>query len=234
MLTTGDSTELCNRRALHSLLHKTDSWYAFLNTYFLIYLLTYLLTQSLNHSPTYLLFFITSLSIGKNLSLSDLYDVDHELADTLKWTLDTDIGDGTDLDQRFTYEADVFGQRLTKDLKPDGSEMVVNEGNKKEYVRLFALAKMNAEIRQQIRAFRRGFLRVVSKKEIELFSESEMDILIAGEPEIDVSKLQKHCKLRSFEESHNVVKWFWEVVRGFDRKTLAAFLYFSSGEIFII
>ena len=59
----------------------------------------------------------------------------------------------------FTYESvPPFSEKLTvKELLPDGKNQKVNEGNKKEYVKLFCYAKMAKNISQQVSAFLEGF-----------------------------------------------------------------------------
>lgn len=131
----------------------------------------------------------------------------------------------------FTYEVDLLDYRITKELKPNGANIAVDEKNKKEYVKLMASAKMRDEISEQIRYFQLGFYKVIPKHELFMLSENDLNLLIAGEPEINVDELEKHSVIEFFEheKKNQTVIWFWEIVRTFDKKSLAALLYFSSG-----
>ena len=168
---------------------------------------------------------------GKNLTLNDLEDLDPALTKSLKWMLENNV---EALMQDFTYEVDVFESRITKELKPNGANILVDESNKKEYVKLVALAKMRDEIAPQIKYFKHGFYKVIPQKELSLFSENDINLLIAGEPEVNIDDMQKHSTVYGFTggKDNQMVIWFWEIVRTFDSKALAALLYFSSGKIF--
>lgn len=59
-------------------------------------------------------------------------DIDPDYFKNLCWILENDI---TLFDLTFSYEADDFGYVVTKDLIPNGHDIVVTEQNKKEYVK---------------------------------------------------------------------------------------------------
>ena len=53
----------------------------------------------------------------------------------MKWILQNDIS-GV-LDHTFCVESNSFGERLSHELKPNGSNIAVTESNKREYVKLY-------------------------------------------------------------------------------------------------
>ena len=66
---------------------------------------------------------------------------------------------------------------------------------------------------------------------VEIFSPSELEILISGKSEIDVEDLKKHTKLRELNKDDIIVKWFWEIVENMDQDTLANLLFFITGMV---
>lgn len=85
--------------------------------------------------------------LGSTLYVEDLEDIDPETAKSLKWILENEIGDGEDLGLNFTYETERMGIRSTIELIPNGASVVVEESNKKTYVKLLANMKMTNEIK---------------------------------------------------------------------------------------
>ena len=72
---------------------------------------------------------------GIPVSYSDVASIDPEYAKNLQWILDHDISD-LGLDLTFSVETDVFGIMQEVELKPGGSRILVNEGNKVGYKKL--------------------------------------------------------------------------------------------------
>lgn len=75
-------------------------------------------------------FFLKHIT-GTPLSITDLQDVDPELTQSLIWVLENNPDD---LCATFTYEYEEMGEKKVKELVENGSEIYVQESNKKEYV----------------------------------------------------------------------------------------------------
>ena len=56
---------------------------------------------------------------------------DSEYHNSLVWLLENDP---EDLDLRFQVEEEVFGEVVSRDLKPNGEDIPVTNANKKEYI----------------------------------------------------------------------------------------------------
>ena len=166
--------------------------------------------------------------LGKEITISDLEDVDVDLGKNLRWILENDV-EGLDLD--FTHETEVFGERVTLELFEGGSDMIVTEVNKKDYVKKVCEARMTKEIEKPLRAFMKGFRSIIPKNFLTHLSTSELEIIIAGTPQIDLEDIKKHVQYNGYSSSNQIVKWFWEILEGFKHEELAAFLHFVSGEI---
>lgn len=79
-------------------------------------------------------FFARSLykmMIGEELFFEDFSDMDHDCFRNLKWTLDNDV---SDLGAYFAITRDNFGRYEEIELKSNGSNILVTNENKVEYV----------------------------------------------------------------------------------------------------
>lgn len=130
-------------------------------------------------------FFARSLykmMIGEELFFEDLSDMDNDFFRSLRWYLENDV---TDLCQYFAITRDYFGKYQEIELKQGGSNIEVNNGNKEEFVQLFAIDKMYTSVKDQIDAFLGGFHEIVSRDLISVFNAKELELLISGLPNFD-------------------------------------------------
>jgi E3 ubiquitin-protein ligase HUWE1 len=116
--------------------------------------------------------------LGRDVDYKDLESIDPEYYNSLVWMLNNDITDV--IDQVFAVEADDFGQTKIIDLTPNGRDIAVTQENKLDYVKLIAEQKLTKAIQDQIDAFLGGFYEIVPKELIQLFSDSELELLISG------------------------------------------------------
>jgi len=126
---------------------------------------------------------------------------------------------------------DLFGSTITVDLKEGGSNTMVNQDNKKEYVDLYADFLINKTVEQQFLAFQRGFDLVTSESPIHmLFTPRELEMLICGEKEFDFNELENSTEYDGgYSKDTNVVRWFWEAVHSMDLEDKRKLLQFTTG-----
>lgn len=91
------------------------------------------------------------------------------------------------MEETFSVTEDRFGELLTVDLKLGGSEMPVTEENKHEYVDLAVHYRIMGRVKEQFDSFIEGFFEVVPKTLISVFDERELELLIGGMTDIDMS-----------------------------------------------
>jgi len=167
--------------------------------------------------------------IGKETAIADLEDFDADLAKNLQWMLENDV---EDLCATFTYETEVFDDRITQELHEGGFDTDVTEDNKKDYIKRVCEAKMTKEIERPIQAFLKGFQSILPKDCLTHLSSSELELIIAGAPEIDLNDMKKHATYDGgYTQNTEVIKWLWEVLAEFNQDELAAFLFFVSGTL---
>lgn len=142
------------------------------------------------------------------------------------------------------------------ELKPGGRNIRVTEETKHEYVDLVADHILTNAIRPQINSFLEGFNELVPRELISIFNDKELELLISGLPEIDcklvftnktismcyflmshlnsailltVDDLKANTEYTGYTVASNVVQWFWEVVKNFNKEDMARLLQFVTG-----
>lgn len=80
------------------------------------------------------------------------------------------------LGTNFTVEVENFGHKIDVELKPNGSEIFVNEENRQEYVDLYVHYTFVQQCDEKLKAFKRGFYRVCDETLMsELFKPQELE-----------------------------------------------------------
>ncbi|MBZ3877400.1 E3 ubiquitin-protein ligase HACE1, partial [Sciurus carolinensis] len=178
-------------------------------------------------NPDYALF--TQSADGIPVNYQDVASIDPEYAKNLQWILDNDISD-LGLELTFSVETDVFGAMEEVPLKPGGGGILVTQNNKAEYVQLVTELRMTRAIQPQINAFLQGFHMFIPPSLIQLFDEYELELLLSGMPEIDVSDWIKNTEYTSgYEREDPVIQWFWEVVEDITQEERVLLLQFVTG-----
>lgn len=167
------------------------------------------------------------MMLHKKIVLQDLESVDSEMYKSLCWMLENDITDI--IYETFSVEVDHFGEKKTIDLKPNGRDIDVTNENKKEFVELKTEWIISKPIEQQFKAFMDGFNELIPQELVQVFDEKELELLIGGLSEIDVEDWKKHTDYRGYQESDEVIKWFWQVVSEWESDQRARLLQFTTG-----
>ena len=119
------------------------------------------------------------------------------------------------IENTFTVEDDRFGEVVTTDLCPGGTDMAVTEENKKEYVQLITEWRIQRRVEDQFKAFLSGFHELIPQELINVFDENELEVgpfslwcapcieaflatqlLIGGMSDVDVDDWFKHTDYR--------------------------------------
>jgi HECT-domain (ubiquitin-transferase) len=148
----------------------------------------------------------------------------------MKWMLENDF-DGEDLGLYYTYETTILGQLITKELIPDGDNILVTNENRKDYIKKFCEMKLNKEIDAQLEYFIHGFRTIFPQEWIAHFSPSELQLLISGPQIIDFSAMKRTALYKGHRPSDNLIIWLWEILESLSQDQLCQFLYFLSGII---
>ncbi|KAA0722614.1 E3 ubiquitin-protein ligase HECW2 [Triplophysa tibetana] len=160
--------------------------------------------------------------------LSDLEYLDEEFHQSLQWMKDNDIEDMLDL--TFTVNEEVFGQITERELKPGGANIPVSEKNKKEYIERMVKWRIERGVVQQTDSLVRGFYEVVDARLVSVFDARELELVIAGTAEIDLSDWRSNTEYRGgYHDNHLVIRWFWAAVERFNNEQRLRLLQFVTG-----
>ncbi|XP_069043103.1 E3 ubiquitin-protein ligase NEDD4-like isoform X8 [Lepisosteus oculatus] len=167
------------------------------------------------------------MMLGKQITLKDMESVDSEYYNSLKWILENDP---TELDLRFCIDEENFGQTYQVDLKPSGSEMVVTNDNKKEYIDLVIQWRFVNRVQKQMNAFLEGFTELIAIDLIKIFDENELELLMCGLGDVDVNDWRQHTVYKNgYCPNHPVIQWFWKAVLLMDAEKRIRLLQFVTG-----
>jgi len=175
-------------------------------------------------------YFITSfykMILKKKITLADMESVDADIFRSLTWMLENDVTDV--IENTFSVEEDRFGEVVAVDLKDGGKDIDVNETNKKEYVELITQYRIEKRNSDQFKAFMSGFNELIPQELVNVFDERELELLIGGMSEIDVDDWMKHCDYRGYQQTDEVVQWFWKAVRSWPAEKKSRLLQFTTG-----
>ena len=130
----------------------------------------------------------------------------------------------------FITDNNDFGDNKCIQLKENGDEIDVTNENKLEYAKLYISYKLRKSIFEQITAFREGFNALIPHEDICMFSPKELDLIICGIGDIDISDLKRNAQYNSpYSSDHPVIKMFFNVISNWNNKDLSKLIYFFTG-----
>jgi len=164
-------------------------------------------------------------------SLSDLAELSPTTAKSLQQLLDYKEMDVEEVfSLTFTISQSSFGEVIEVPLKAGGDEITVTSENKNEYVKLYTEYVLFKSCETQFDAFKKGFLKVVSGRVLQLFHPQELMALVVGNENYDWDLLEKLCEYKEgYSKEHEVIKNFWEVFRELSDENKKKFLLFLTG-----
>ena len=135
-------------------------------------------------------------------------------------------------DVSLTYTATVIDGRdrkVEKELIKGGKDIEVNRDNVEEYVNLYAQFVLVDAIRDQLKAFAKGFFAVIPQELISLFKPIELEYLIRGVPEINIEDLKRNTEYVGYSSNSAVIGYFWRAVESFTEEERVKLVQFFSG-----
>jgi len=165
--------------------------------------------------------------LNEKISYDNLVFIDkrlyHSLEELMKLESLEDIG----LYFVVNYEKD--NVIYTEELIKDGGNIQVTKDNLNQYIEKRIEHLIYKDI-QFYNDFRAGFLSVINESIISIFNSDELDLVLNGQPYIDVVDWKANSIYQSgFSESSNVIIWFWSILFDLNQEELARFLQFCTG-----
>lgn len=99
------------------------------------------------------------------------------------------------------------------ELVENGSEIIVNDENKKDYVKRYCKFILIDQFKEQIEAFKKGFLNLFGEIDIKsILSYRELISFFLGDSKIvDVEYLKKKMKYEDCSDKDQMIIWFWQI-----------------------
>ncbi|KAG2807666.1 hypothetical protein PC112_g17304 [Phytophthora cactorum] len=168
---------------------------------------------------------LLKMMLGTPITFDDLEYLDAEMYRNLTWLLDNDDAESLELDFTVTQRHGDLAQ--TVELIPAGRNIQVNDDNKFEFGDRKFRFMMFECVAPQLASFLKGFYEVVPQRMLLPFDYEELDYLLCGSDEINVSDWQLHTHLAL--ESRQEVRWFWDVVEEMSAVYQRRLLQFATG-----
>ncbi|CAK56001.1 unnamed protein product (macronuclear) [Paramecium tetraurelia] len=136
--------------------------------------------------------------------------------------------DVTDFGLTFSITQEFYGQIVEFDLIPNGRQINVTNENKISYINLYCHFRLNKQIKEQSQIFRAGLEQVIDPEKFKLFTNQELQLLISGQPVIDIQDLISNTKYQGYQPYDKTIEDFWSVVNDFEYEQQSQFLFFFS------
>ena len=171
---------------------------------------------------------IYKLIIGSQISYHDMEDYDPVYFNSIKWLLENDFSN-SETYLTYSYNHDNLGEIQTVDLIENGRNIDVTEANKFDYIQRLCSSKLYDTIKPQIDSLLKGFYELIPQKLISIFNHRELELVISGMPTIDIKDWKNNTIYENYNETSDVVVYFWEIIESFDNDERAEFLQFVTG-----
>ncbi|KAK2838319.1 hypothetical protein Q7C36_013133 [Tachysurus vachellii] len=166
--------------------------------------------------------------LNKKPTLKDLESIDPEFYNSIVWVKENDVEEcGVEL--YFAQDMEILGKVSTHSLKDDGENLLVTQENKEEYISLLTDWRFSRGVEEQTKAFLDGFNEVVPLEWLRYFDEKELELMLCGMQEIDLSDWQKNTIYRHYTKNSKQIHWFWQVVKEMDNEKRIRLLQFVTG-----
>ncbi|XP_028841878.1 NEDD4-like E3 ubiquitin-protein ligase WWP2 isoform X1 [Denticeps clupeoides] len=166
--------------------------------------------------------------LNKKPTLKDLESIDPEFYNSIMWVKENSLEEcGVEL--YFAQDMEILGKVTTHPLKDDGENELVTQENKEEYISLLTDWRFTRGVEEQNKAFLDGFNEVVPLEWLRYFDEKELELMLCGMQEIDLSDWQKNTIYRHYTKNSKQIHWFWQVVKEMDNEKRIRLLQFVTG-----
>jgi len=164
--------------------------------------------------------------LGEKVTLADLEAIDKLCVQALSHLQDAsrEKFDSLSVDKFTTLLSN--GKEV--EVKPNGRSIPVLYENRYEFVDLNVSTRLH-ESDQQVRAIRKGLNSIVPANMLSLFSSFDLEMLVCGNPEIDVDLLRKHTHYQGISAHTPLVKNMWRVLDSFNTHERQMFIRFVWG-----
>uniref|UniRef100_A0A8C0K1F9 HECT and RLD domain containing E3 ubiquitin protein ligase 5 n=1 Tax=Canis lupus dingo TaxID=286419 RepID=A0A8C0K1F9_CANLU len=160
-------------------------------------------------------------------SLEDLKELSPVLGKSLQTLLDDE---GDDFGEVFLIYFNVHWDKNDVDLIPNGSGIIVDQTNKRDYVSKYVNYIFNISVKAVYEEFQRGFYKVCDKDIIEFFHPEELKDVVIGNTDYDWETFEKNAHYEEgYDNSHPTIVMFWKALHKLTLEEKKKFLVFLTG-----
>ncbi|KAL6072366.1 E3 ubiquitin-protein ligase huwe1 [Balamuthia mandrillaris] len=155
-----------------------------------------------------------------------------------------------------TFTDDIYENgklRARVELKPDGSQILVTQENKLEYLFLLSDFRLRQLTEKQMKKVKDGFFSLINEELLYMFDENELELLFCGLPSVKAEDIREHVSANAivvpeeiqttenkqlesisyWKDSDEVAQWFWSAVDNFTTSDRARLLQFITGTVLL-
>jgi hypothetical protein len=170
---------------------------------------------------------LLKLILGLPVSFNDLEYFDTEAYKSMLWILASE--DVESLGLTFSLMEQRGSELVEVNLIEDGCNIAVIQANKELYLERRFRYLLFESVSSQLYAFLKGVYDVIPQELLLLFDPEEFDYLLCGSDEIDVDDWQRNAQWSDNLRDHDVLRWFWEIVREMPNEYRRRLLHFATG-----
>ncbi|KAL0489037.1 E3 ubiquitin-protein ligase [Acrasis kona] len=171
---------------------------------------------------------IFKLIVGKSITYRDLEHVDPALFLSMERILSSRNVEQMGLS--FAADLNDFGSNNEIELIPDGTNVMVNDDNKVEFVQRYSQWKLVESVKKQLERLLQGVFQVIPRPYFCIFDEQELELLLCGSPEINVEEWKSCTEYEGgFDASMKCIENFWCMVSNMDQVHRSKLLQFVTG-----
>ncbi|CAH0604942.1 unnamed protein product [Chrysodeixis includens] len=162
-------------------------------------------------------------------ALEDVDALDAQFAASLRWLQSARCVSSLELTFAVS-ERLADGRVLERELKAGGRDVPVTERNKKEYLERVVRWRVERGVAEQTEWLVRGFHEVVDPRLVAAFDARELELVIAGAPELDVADWRNNTEYRGgYHDAHPVIIWYWQAIDRFSNEQRLRLVQFVTG-----
>ncbi|OAF71338.1 hypothetical protein A3Q56_00917 [Intoshia linei] len=148
--------------------------------------------------------------------------------DNLVWVRDNHI-DPEEFSVYFCLEYEEFGERREINLVDSGSDMLVTNENKLEYIDLCVNFFLSHNLKSQKKAIRQGVNEIFNINNLRSFDASEIEIMLVGMQELNVNEWKNNTRYKNCSPKDEQVMYFWKYLEEASNETRTRLLQFVTG-----
>lgn len=169
--------------------------------------------------------------VGENISINDLKLIDTEFVNSLEKLENIDqegIDETTFDDIIFNTFSILATDGMNCELIKNGKDIKVSFENRKDYVKKSFEFKLK-ESEYQIEMIKKGLFSILPCRYISILKWNELELLICGSPNIDLTVLKKHTIYDGYNQNSIEIINFWSILEEFSQIERSNYLKFVWG-----